>query len=254
MNPILEKTFVAGAGGVTKYAVVVAGANDGEVVLPGGAGAGKIIGVAQHDASAGQEVRVMLAGRTHIRANGAVSMGDFLMIASSAGDVMRAAPPAHTADAPAINIVGIAQNNMVDGEIGVMLICIGANPTLDRVYIADGDITQYAVVVAGSSTGTVALPGAAGASKIMGVAQNAAEDGDPVVVRMWGITKVINSGGSSQGDFLTIASEAGDVMTLSLTADTNAYYCGIACEDMEDGQPGNMLIQIGIAQGEPAGG
>jgi hypothetical protein len=253
MNPILEKTFIAGTGGVTKYAVVVAGANSGEVVLPSSANAGNIIGVAQHNAAAGEEVRVMLMGRTRVKLAGAVSAGDFLQIAGATGTVRAVGAAYNSADNQA-NVVGIAQESGASGDEILALICIGANPITDRVFTADGAITAYAVVVAGSSSGTVSLPGAANADHIMGVAQNAAADGGMVVVRQQGVSKVISSAGVSQGDFLQVAGADGTVQTLALFADTNAYYCGIAQESASNGATLTMLIQIGMAQGEPAGG
>ncbi len=118
MNALLEKTFVAGTGGVTKYAVVVAGTNEGEVKLPAAAGAGKIIGIAQHDASAGQEVRVMLMGVSYAVAAGNISPGDPLRIADAAGTV-EAFTPGLNAVAYA---VGFATEGAAQGEHFLVLL------------------------------------------------------------------------------------------------------------------------------------
>ena len=101
---------------------------------------------------------------------------------------------------------------------------------LDMSFIAEGNITKYAVVVAGSQEGKVTLPAGANASKIIGIAQNDAADGEPVRVRLLGISKAIAAGAISMGDLVQIADSAGKVQTASPAAGTNAFIVGVAMD------------------------
>ena len=71
---------------------------------------------------------------------------------------------------------------------------------LDKTYIADGALTQYAVVLYGATTGHVKAPAAALDRTIAGVVQETASaSGDTVRVRKMGISKVIASEAISVG-------------------------------------------------------
>ncbi len=85
-----------------------------------------------------------------------------------------------------------------------------------RAYIASGAVTQYAAVTGASDAADgsprCALPGSAGVY-CLGIAQNAAADGDVVTVMYSGESYVKANGAFSMGDLLSIAATDGDVDT-----------------------------------------
>jgi hypothetical protein len=88
---------------------------------------------------------------------------------------------------------------------------------VERAYIADGSITQYAVVVRSTDTADgldprVKLP-AATTDAPEGIAQNSASAGEVVRVRISGESFVIANGPYSVGDQLSIAATTGKVDT-----------------------------------------
>jgi len=78
--------FVAGAA-ITKGQVVYV-SGDGQVSPATDANAAKAIGVADNDASAGEDVFVIVYGKATVVADGAISAGDRVRAASTAGRVV----------------------------------------------------------------------------------------------------------------------------------------------------------------------
>lgn len=88
---------------------------------------------------------------------------------------------------------------------------------IEREYIADGAITQYAVVTRSSDTADgleprVSLPGATSDAP-EGIAQHDAADGEPVRVRVSGESFVVANGPYGAGDLLSLAATSGKVDT-----------------------------------------
>ena len=104
MNPILEKSHLAGTGGVTQYSAIVL--NDaGEAILPGAVNAPRFGGIAQAAYPAGQFARVMKAGISYVKAAAAFKPGKELIIADNTGAVQEVGSTAATV----YNIVAISE-------------------------------------------------------------------------------------------------------------------------------------------------
>jgi hypothetical protein len=73
---ILEKSAKAGAA-ITAYTIAKYGADD-DTLTPATASTEDLIGVFQHDAENGKEVRVMLLGISRVKAGGNITRGDLL--------------------------------------------------------------------------------------------------------------------------------------------------------------------------------
>jgi hypothetical protein len=89
--------------------------------------------------------------------------------------------------------------------------------SLQREFVANGAVTQYAVVVLSTPTGDgldsrVKLP-AAVTDQVIGIAQHAAADGEPVRVCLQGESYVVANGAFSVGDPLSLAATTGKVDT-----------------------------------------
>jgi len=89
--------------------------------------------------------------------------------------------------------------------------------SIQREFIANGAITQYAVVVLSTPTGDgldsrCALPSAV-TNQVLGVAQHDAADGEPVRVAMQGESYIVANGAFSAGDLLSLAATTGKVDT-----------------------------------------
>jgi hypothetical protein len=89
-----------------------------------------------------------------------------------------------------------------------------------RAYIADSSVTQYAAVMISTDGGDgdprCKMPTGAGVVCI-GIAQNAADDGDVVTVVYDGESYVSANGAFSAGDVLSIAASDGQVDTATNT-------------------------------------
>ena len=72
----IEKSVLAGAA-ITAFTMGKFGSDDNTMV-PGAASTDELIGVFQHDAASGAEVRVMLEGITRIKLGGSVTRGNWL--------------------------------------------------------------------------------------------------------------------------------------------------------------------------------
>lgn len=93
------------SSGVLAGRVVVAGTAEGQVKNPGAANAAKIIGVTGHAAADKENVSVYDKGILHCVSSGAIAVGDYVNIASTAGDVKPVSETAGT-----INTLGIARS------------------------------------------------------------------------------------------------------------------------------------------------
>lgn len=82
---MFEKSFKAEAA-VTKNRFVVFGTNDGEVNMPGAAGADGIVGVALESRTAGQQVGVAMSPEiAEVAASAAIAHGAKVSIAGTSG-------------------------------------------------------------------------------------------------------------------------------------------------------------------------
>lgn len=106
----------------TKYAALVAGASEGSAKYPTAAGEGGFVGFVQETGSADESLLFIKEGISEAIASGLIAKGDYVEIASSAGDVQTANP----APGQTTNIIGIAQGAVVSGESKVdVWICPG---------------------------------------------------------------------------------------------------------------------------------
>lgn len=111
---------------ITAFTTVVEGTDDGECNVPGAADAGGVLGIAMHDAEAGEEVQIAGPGcRAKALVSGAVTRGLWLSIAGTSGKLKNATL---TAD---IEVVGKCMHTTTaDGDHTVVLVqpfsCQGA--------------------------------------------------------------------------------------------------------------------------------
>lgn len=110
-TPLLVKSFAADTAlANANVCVVASSANAGNVMLPGGALATKLVGVAQEPAQTGSAtnaVAVQVAGIAQIQTDGsaAINAGDYVAIANTSGQVKAVTPASGT---NVRQIVGIA--------------------------------------------------------------------------------------------------------------------------------------------------
>lgn len=114
-------------GPVTQYqAVVASSVTSGNVMSPAAANAGKFMGVTtEARPTAGMGVDVQKMGQVRVVANGAITQGDRLVIASAAGDVKSVETLiAVGTESPATeyNVVGRAETAAINGQIFFMWI------------------------------------------------------------------------------------------------------------------------------------
>ncbi len=107
---ILEKSVLAGSA-ITAFTIAQYGAND-NTMIPGAAAADFLVGVFQHGALSGAEVRVMLVGVSRLKIGGTVTRGDIITTDAS-GQGVAAAPIAGTNN----RIIGVALASGVTGDI-----------------------------------------------------------------------------------------------------------------------------------------
>ncbi len=163
-DQILNKRWTAGTGGVTKYAVVVQGASDGQVILPGAADAPKIVGVAMEAASASDPVDVRMIGNAICIASEAISRGDYVSIGGVLGTV-RSATRCAAEGAQVIGIVGRANEAAAASgdQISVTLLRIDLPIFAELRTVGTGGVTANMVCCEGTGgdVGKVVLPSAA---------------------------------------------------------------------------------------------
>lgn len=99
-----------------------------------------------------------------------------------------------------------------------------------KVFVAEGDITQWAVVCSGTAGGQAKLPAAKGAPGV-GIAIHDAEAGMPVEVAMPGsYVRAIAAGAISRDDWLRAAGTDGRVEA-NTTAPEDMHLIGQAVND-----------------------
>lgn len=113
------------AAGVGQYVAVVHGANDGCCKKPTTANAAGFLGVTlEAQANQNKGVSVCKSGIVRVKANGVITRGDRVAIASAAGDV--ASVEATIVHAPGTasvtNVIGVAEVTAADKDIFPMLI------------------------------------------------------------------------------------------------------------------------------------
>jgi len=105
---VLDVTFIAD-GDITKEHVVVYSTTDGKVSLPGEANASKVVGIAMDDADDGAPIRIRRLGVALVIAAGAISHGDYVQVAGTAGKVQSVTPAISPASSELLNVVGQAE-------------------------------------------------------------------------------------------------------------------------------------------------
>lgn len=102
-----------------------------------------------------------------------------------------------------------------------------ATPTHTETYIADGAITQYALVIKGTADDDVKMPTGAGGN-VIGVAQHAATDGEQVSVAVAGPSMAYASAAIAIGAKVANAGTTGKTVTAAPGAGANVDIAGNA--------------------------
>lgn len=94
--------------------VVVEGTSDQQCNLPGGAGAGRILGISRHAVAVGEQLEIAGPGcHARVVAAGAITKGDWVKIAGTSGKVTSTTPASEDTE-----VVGQAQTTVTtDGDI-----------------------------------------------------------------------------------------------------------------------------------------
>jgi hypothetical protein len=113
------------AAGVGQYVVVVCGANDGCVKKPTAADVAGFVGVTvEAQANQNKAVAVQKNGIVRVKAGGAITRGDRLVINGTGGDVksVEAVVTAAPGTASVQNVIGVAEVTAASGDIFPMWI------------------------------------------------------------------------------------------------------------------------------------
>lgn len=113
---MLDKEFEAGAAAVVKWRIAKRDTAD-DLVIHGAAVGDSLLGVIQHNAAIGEQVRLRLAGISDVELGGTVTQGDQLT-SDANGKAVKAAPAAGVNN----RVIGIAMISGVVGDIGSVLI------------------------------------------------------------------------------------------------------------------------------------
>lgn len=118
-------------------------------------------------------------------------------------------------------------------------------------YTAEGAVTQFAVLVAGTSNKQVKLPTAADVGNIIGVAMADAASGAEVPVAEPGsVVRCIAQAAIARGAFVSIQGVTGKVKTAAPGAGTNTFLVGQALNSAAaDGDHVWVRIDPGVMQG-----
>lgn len=111
-------TMVYATEAISRYRAVVADSSvEMGVKLPASEGASHFMGVTGHDyCTAAGEISLTVGGEVEVYANGAITSGQYVKIASSAGDVENA----ENATPAATWVVGMAKSNAANGALVVV--------------------------------------------------------------------------------------------------------------------------------------
>lgn len=98
---------------IGRYRAVIADSSlEGGVKLPAAEGDSHFVGVTQDACSGADSLAVAVSGQVEVYANGSITSGQYLKIASSAGDVKNA----ENATPAATWVVGMAKSNASNGD------------------------------------------------------------------------------------------------------------------------------------------
>jgi len=107
----------------------------------------------------------------------------------------------------------------------------------DLAYKVDAVVaTKYAALVAGAADGSVKYPTAAGESGFVGIVQQTGAADTSLILRKYGTSEAIASGLISRGDWVQIASAAGDVKTCNPAPGETVMAIGIAEKSVSSGE------------------
>lgn len=123
----------------------------------------------------------------------------------------------------------------------------GPNALLEKTYVADGAITAYRILKAGTAEDDVA-PAAAATEDFIGVSQHDAADNADVRVMEEGISKVEYGGTVTYNDPLT-SNASGQAVAASPAAGVNNGIIGWARGAGVSGDTGRVLLRQGRIQG-----
>jgi hypothetical protein len=126
---VLDKTYkVIEAAGITKYRAVVPGTNDGECKLPTGSNQ-LSLGITQEaQADQNENVAVRKYGISRAYASGTVTKGDYVEVASAAGDLRKADLATVPGAATLHHVLGVAESSAANGEI--FFVFLSPNPVV----------------------------------------------------------------------------------------------------------------------------
>jgi hypothetical protein len=123
---------------------------------------------------------------------------------------------------------------------------------LTKTFLADGVVTKYRIITAGTNSGDVAIAADATAP-LFGISTEVdVADNEHCDVFLPGSIADCYAGGNVTFGTLVTSDDAGAAVAATPAADTNSYYVGIAMATGVDGDIIPVLICPGIQQGEPA--
>jgi len=126
---VLDKTYkVTEAAGIGKYRAVIAGTDDADVKLPTAANQ-LARGITQEaQAKVNANVAVRKYGISRAYANGTITKGDYVEIASATGDLRKADLATVPGSATLHHVLGIAETSAANGEI--FFVFLSPNPVV----------------------------------------------------------------------------------------------------------------------------
>lgn len=235
---------------ITDGNVVLQGAADDKCKLPAGDATDvAVLGLAKVEGggsvASGYPVDVVLDGVWPGKASGAITRGDRVAIANSAGAVKRA-----NYGVALPRIVGYALESAADGERVAVLVMPGAMPGLQiQQMVADGAVTANTIVKAGSVDNSAATATANPTSGVLGVALNTATDTNALYVCTHGVVPITTQGNLARGNPVTVGDAAGGAKAAAPGAGTNAAIVGTAVAAATAPAQGNVLVAPSIMQG-----
>jgi hypothetical protein len=237
---------------VAEGSVLVAGSADDKVALPAAAGATGVLGLAMRDGSSATNVPidVIVEGVFPAVANGTITRGQQVVVASNTGDVKALA----ASDPPNAQVVGTALESATNGQrVTIVVQPQNAGNGVVVPMVVDTGVTLAAgnVVVVGAADNTVKLPsGADPTAGVLGVALGAGTAGTTVNVLVCGVTTVKASAATiTRGDSLAVAASTGTVKTAAPGAGTNSMCVGVALQSFSSSGTGLALIMPFVLQG-----
>ena len=228
-NPGQVIALACDSANVAEGAALFQGAANDSVKLPSGANTReKFVGLAYAagSSSANKGISVILNGVSAATASGAITRGDKVVVAAATGTV---ASESVTTPADATRI-GIALESVADGERVAIL--IGTQPSGRGnvlAFVASNAIVANTIVVAAGANKVKVAAGADPTHGVIGVALNAAADGETVYVCVQGVANVTDSGsGVTYADAIAVAGSTGLGKTAAPSTGTNSMVVGTA--------------------------